>query len=688
MHRRIWWLMLVIGAAGCVQTLPVLQDSAGLDGPFRGRWWSFYQRGAMHVARENYAAAEADFQRALIGRSADAWSARTYGLHFVEYFPNRELGVVYYHTDRLDEAESLLSRSLEHVDTARARHYLDLITKRRLEAGQLTDDQDPRLQAGAADGRVVAQRIVDLEIRADDDLGVEAVSLNGRIAPQRASAADLTLRDTVLLDEGAHAFEVAARDLAGKETASRFEVTVDMTGPAIGILSPALPHTTEATTVEMTGACVDEVGVVSVALDGQPLAEATDGVQRLDFAATLTLADGPNAFVVTARDLAGNETTTTLAIYRGAASSTAAKLWRLEQRLGGPIQTASLSEGQLAQMLAAATEPDEPIRIEVRFPHDRTDTDAYRKSELRLAGRITTTEALQTLRVQDRDFPVIPGAGQFEFSRRVPIHEGENTVAVVAEGAAGHRDEWQRVVRGAPVMLDEYKLAVAIGDFEGAPDDVQTYLRGLLESRLRGGAMERFEVLDRSGLEAVLLEQQIATSELADPRFATRLGKIRPVDLFISGAVFPRDGGGYEIRPQVISTETGLIVADYDTFVQNWNDADERERKAEEIAQWMERAFPRLPGAIARVVGKNAWVDLGSEEGVRKGMKVVVTYEAFPAEIDESTGEVLEEALYDALGWAPVVGVEESRSKLDALTITVEDDTNVAIDQGQPVFTM
>jgi len=206
MHRRIWWLMLVIGAAGCVQTLPVLQDSGGLDGPFRGRWWSFYQRGAMHVARENYAAAEADFQRALIGRSADAWSARTYGLHFVEYFPNRELGVVYYHTDRLDEAESLLSRSLEHVDTARARHYLDLITKRRLEAGQLTDDQDPRLQAGPADGRVVAQRVVDLEIRADDDLGVEAVSLNGRIAPQRASAADLTLRDTVLLDEGAHAF--------------------------------------------------------------------------------------------------------------------------------------------------------------------------------------------------------------------------------------------------------------------------------------------------------------------------------------------------------------------------------------------------------------------------------------------------------------------------------------------------
>ena len=76
-------------------------------------------------------------------------------------------------------------------------------------------------------------------------------------------------------------------------------------------------------------------------------------------------------------------------------------------------------------------------------------------------------------------------------------------------------------------MLDEYKLAVAIGDFEGAPDDVQTYLRGLLESRLRGGAMERFEVLDRNGLEAVLLEQQIATSELADPRFATRLGKLR-----------------------------------------------------------------------------------------------------------------------------------------------------------------
>ncbi|MFC1604978.1 hypothetical protein ACFL5F_08125, partial [Planctomycetota bacterium] len=61
----------------------------------RGRYWNYYARGSMFLAWDHYEAAEEDFRRALQKRPRDQRDARTYGMHFGDYFPNRELGVVY-----------------------------------------------------------------------------------------------------------------------------------------------------------------------------------------------------------------------------------------------------------------------------------------------------------------------------------------------------------------------------------------------------------------------------------------------------------------------------------------------------------------------------------------------------------------------------------------------------------------
>ena len=97
--RRV--LFVVAGlllAGGCVSDPPSVREKDGqqygvTDGVFRGRWWSYYERGTSYLAGGFHEEAAADFQQALKGRSRDTWRARTYGLHFVEYFPARELGV-------------------------------------------------------------------------------------------------------------------------------------------------------------------------------------------------------------------------------------------------------------------------------------------------------------------------------------------------------------------------------------------------------------------------------------------------------------------------------------------------------------------------------------------------------------------------------------------------------------------
>jgi len=129
------------------------------QGVFRGRWWSYYERGSSFVAGKFYLEAIRDFQTALQGRERDTWRARTYGLHFVEFFPNRELGVAYFHLGQLDEAEAALRNSLASIDTERAHYYLDEVKKAKIASGALKDDLSPELDTTVGMPMVIASNL-------------------------------------------------------------------------------------------------------------------------------------------------------------------------------------------------------------------------------------------------------------------------------------------------------------------------------------------------------------------------------------------------------------------------------------------------------------------------------------------------------------------------------------------------
>ncbi len=102
----------------------------------RGHWWNHYARGSLYLACGHYAEAKTDLEEARTRRDRDQRDARTYGMHFMDYFPHRELGVTYYFlgksdADRTVKAE-LLGRAVEELETslrqeqsARAKFYLN-----------------------------------------------------------------------------------------------------------------------------------------------------------------------------------------------------------------------------------------------------------------------------------------------------------------------------------------------------------------------------------------------------------------------------------------------------------------------------------------------------------------------------------------------------------------------------------
>jgi hypothetical protein len=101
----------------------------------RGRWWDYYKRGCFNLERGRYEKAFSDFEQAIGKNNVDKRDTRTYGIHFIDYFPNRELGVVcclqLEHETNVAKKEELFSKAKDHLkdslnqeETSRAKFYL------------------------------------------------------------------------------------------------------------------------------------------------------------------------------------------------------------------------------------------------------------------------------------------------------------------------------------------------------------------------------------------------------------------------------------------------------------------------------------------------------------------------------------------------------------------------------------
>jgi len=126
-----------------------------VEGNFREEWFSYQERGTSYLEGGCYEAALADLERAIELRSAqdraadvpgcDQRRARTYGMHFEDWFGHREKGIALYHMGRIDEAIKELELSLQCTESSRAQFYLDKARADRLKSSG-ADTKNPAVK--------------------------------------------------------------------------------------------------------------------------------------------------------------------------------------------------------------------------------------------------------------------------------------------------------------------------------------------------------------------------------------------------------------------------------------------------------------------------------------------------------------------------------------------------------------
>ena len=202
---------------------------------WRGQWWNYYEHRSSYAEAAFWQDAMADFQAAIQQREADQRRARTYRLHFIDYFPHRELGSSYYQVGCYPEAIRELETSLLNVHTARAKFYLNK-ARQVLFKHTKREAVPPRILIdGPLDGLLTSRLTLQVTGRAEADAYVSSIAINGRPLLIELAEPSVTFAQDIALRDGPNPVEIVSVDLLGQLTRHLITVYVDRQGPPLSL---------------------------------------------------------------------------------------------------------------------------------------------------------------------------------------------------------------------------------------------------------------------------------------------------------------------------------------------------------------------------------------------------------------------------------------------------------------------
>jgi len=189
-----------------------------------------------------------------------------------------------------------------------------------------------------------------------------------------------------------------------------------------------------------------------------------------------------------------------------------------------------------------------------------------------------------------------------------------------------------------------------------APDGESLALLYRISLRSEMAILGRLRLVEREALQAVLGEMDLGSSDVADPRARTAIGKLLPAGILLLGDVFTTENSD-TVFMRLVDTETSQVFAEVPETRKAGEDVtDVCRRLATRIVR---KAVEAKPLTVPAALGKNGTceADIGSFHGVRKGTRFDLV-KRLPGEARR-----LEPFKEKVVGQAEPVNVGEMRSE-------------------------
>lgn len=622
-------LSLLLGLTGCaVDRGPIYTKSGKQYGVtaskfWRNTWWQHYERGLSYAEGEFWGDAATSFQTALattLGQQEQR-RANTYGLHFVDnYFPHRELGIVYYRLGRYQDALHELTTSLRQVESAKAKFYLNK-TRQALLRQSGGDTTPPRLiLRSPVDGLVTNRFTVTVSGDVEDDTYASGIAINGQPVLVELAAPRLPFAEEVPLQDGPNIIAIVAEDLLGQRTTRQLTVHLDRHGPLVSLEAVELLGAPPHQQARVQGFVSDHSRIIRFVLAGQEMPVSAETAWA--FHRDLPVPSGTVTLPFAVEDAVGNVTQGDIEI-----PSTAHRPPKTQHGKVLPSELprwAALDQDTVVSDLIAA--PAMPLRLAQAQDRDppritftgTEDREIVYDSKIYLEGKVTDASPIVAFSIAGESY-WRHKCHQLFFGYFAPLREGQmNGFLLEAVDASGNRGE--RAVRVMhqvqPVRQLGSRLRVLLLPFarQGESSVLAETVSASLSDAL--AAQKRFQLIER--------EVAMPPQALAEPAAAVKIGKTVGAEGMLSGTVIEAEKSrSLDVYVRFVDVDTEAVLAVEDVYGEELTPQDVKTLMAG-LAVKLQRHFPLMEGVIAAREGQQLWVQFPSTQALQPGMKLLV----------------------------------------------------------------
>ena len=259
-------LMLLIGCS--VKTCPVCikdgKEYGWSGGNFLGQWDDHYQCALSYIKGKCYDKAITSLDEAIKIRNTDKWRARSYGMHFINYFPHREKGLCYFKIGQYEMAKYELELSISQESSAKSKYYLNQTRKKLMKNEPVSIPEINILSSLKRSAGVIALYSKDYPVILSgivkDKQYVASIHVLEKAVFLESTLTKAVFKEELFLDQGKHPIQIKAKNLLGGEKERTIIINVDRSGPVIII---------NRIDSDISGFLYDASGIISLTSNGE-----------------------------------------------------------------------------------------------------------------------------------------------------------------------------------------------------------------------------------------------------------------------------------------------------------------------------------------------------------------------------------------------------------------------------------
>ncbi len=596
----------------------------------RGKWWNYYARGCWLEEGGFYDEAISDLKKSLQVRSTDQRSARSYGMHFWDYFPHRELGICLYNVGKYEEAINELNQSLTSVDTSKAKFYLNKAREAFLVLKGVDSKAPEILVTSFKDGDYVNSRDISIKGVVKDDYFSDAIWINNRKLFIELASKNLDFDRKIRLEYGENTISLKASDLVGNKTDQTIKLTVDMRSPVI--LLDEIPErvSPEQKTVNLKGSLVDNSAVAQFWINDKEVVVEKGKEIAFDENVDISLS---GTIKLRAIDVAGNNVYGEYSLNEKSAmlpSNPFDLFFKNGEYVTNYPQLASTDNSSLVAAIDHATiHADNAGKVDTTPPKITTDLrplTVYEGNYI-ISGEVHDKKGVCKILINDEEIKSYC-AKQIFFNHILSLEEGDNNINIIALDSVGNKSEFPATTitkKSFELLETDSRYTVAmlplkrVGVSSASTGSIYPMLiQGFETEPKRFNFVER----DQEKLLEVLKEQKISNSDLGSPDTVIKIGKIRAAEGMLFGTIV-EDEKGLNVSINLVDTETTKVLATSDVYGEDKN-VDNVRWLMKGLALKLKQKFPMLQGTVVYVSKKGFFVDCGTDMGAALGMKLLL----------------------------------------------------------------